>query len=57
MVCVGGQSLVETGIMIGLPEGTYGRLAARSGLASKMVIVVGSGEIDTDYTGEVKVIL
>jgi len=49
--------MVETGIAIGLPEGTYGRLAARSGMASKMGIAVGGGVIDADYTGEVKVIL
>jgi len=52
-----GQTMVETGIAIGLPEGTYGRLAARSGMASKMGIAVGGGVIDSDYTGEVKVIL
>jgi len=52
-----GQTMVETGIAIGLPEGTYARLAVRSGLASKMRIAVGSGVIDADYTGEVKVIL
>jgi len=52
-----GQTMVETGIAIGLPEGTYGRLAAISGIASKMGIAVGGGVIDTDYTGEVKVIL
>jgi len=49
--------MVKTGIAIGLPEGTYGRLAARSGMASKMGIAVGGGVIDSDYTGEVKVIL
>jgi len=49
--------MVGTGIAIGLPEGTYGRLAARSGMASKMGIAVGGGVIDADYTGEVKVIL
>jgi len=52
-----GQTMIETGIAIGLPEGTYGRLAARCGMASKMGIAVGGGVIDTDYTGEVKVIL
>ena len=40
--------MVETGIAIGLPEGTYGRLAARSGMASKMGIAVGGGVIDAD---------
>jgi len=52
-----GQTMVETGIPIGLLEGTYGRLAARSGMASKMGIAVGGGVIDADYTGEIKVIL
>jgi len=48
---------VETGNVIGLPKRTYRRLVARSGMASKMGIAVGSGVIDADYTGEVKVIL
>ena len=56
-VQAGEQVLVETGIVIELPEGTYGRLATRSGMASKMGIVVGGGIIEADYTGEVKVIL
>jgi len=45
-----GQTIVETGIAIGLPEGTYGRLAVRSGMASKMEIAVDGGVIDPDYT-------
>jgi len=49
--------MVETGIAIGVSEGTYGRLATRSGMASKMGIALGGGIIDTDYRGEVKVIL
>ena len=52
-----GQVLVETGLAIGLPKGTYARIAPRSGLASKETISVGGGVIDADYTGEVKVIL
>jgi len=51
-----GQTMVETGIAIGLPEGIYGRLAARSGMASKMGIAVSGGVMDVDYTREVKVI-
>ena len=35
------QVVAETGIAIGLPEGTYGKLVARSGMASKMGIAVG----------------
>jgi len=52
-----GQTIVETGIGIGLPEGPYGRLAARSGMASQMGIAVGCGVIDADYPREDKVIL
>jgi len=51
------QMLVDTGIAIGLPKGTYGRLAASSGMAGKHGIAVGCGVIDADYTGERKVIL
>ena len=39
------------------PEGTYGRVAPRSGLASKHFIDTGAGVIDADYRGEVKVLL
>ena len=52
-----GQVLVETGLAIGLPKGTYARIAQRSGLASKKRISVGGGVMDADYRGEVKVIL
>jgi len=52
-----GQVMVETGIAIGLLEGTYGRLAAGSGMATKMGIAVDRGVIDAHYTREVKVIL
>jgi dUTP pyrophosphatase len=52
-----GRMAVPTGISIGLPEGTYGRIAPRSGLAYKFGIDVLAGVIDQDYRGEVKVIL
>jgi len=40
-----------------VPEGTYGRIAPRSGLAWKSHIDVGAGVIDEDYTGNVGVVL
>jgi dUTP pyrophosphatase len=52
-----GRLAVSTGISIGLPEGTYGRVAPRSGLAYKFGIDVFAGVIDQDYRGEVKCIL
>ena len=52
-----GQKLVGTGIAIGIPQGTYARIAPRSGLAYKESIGIGGGVIDADYTGGVKVII
>ncbi|EPS28080.1 Deoxyuridine 5'-triphosphate nucleotidohydrolase [Penicillium oxalicum] len=52
-----GKALVDTGIAMAVPEGTYGRVAPRSGLASKHFIDTGAGVIDADYRGEVKVLL
>ena len=48
--------LFDTGISIRVPEGTYGRIAPRSSV-SKRSILVNAGVIDRDYTGPVKVML
>ena len=55
--CQAGRALVSTGIALSIPDGLYGRVAPRSGLAVKHCINVGAGVIDPDYTGEIKVIL
>jgi len=52
-----GKGLVTTGISITPPEGTYGRMALRSGMAVKHQIAVNARGIDSDYTGEIKVVL
>jgi dUTP pyrophosphatase len=52
-----GKALVETDLAIAVPGGTYGRIAPRSGLASKNHIDTGAGVIDADYRGQVKVLL
>jgi len=52
-----GKALVDTDIAIAVPDGTYGRIAPRSGLASKHFIDTGAGVIDADYRGQVKVLL
>ncbi len=51
------KALVGTGLAFVIPEGNYGRIAPRSGLAAKNFIDVGAGVIDSDYRGEVKVLL
>ena len=52
-----GKALIQTGIAMAIPEGNYGRIAPRSGLAAKHMIDVGAGVIDADYRGEVRILL
>lgn len=53
----GKQTLIGTGIVPFIPHGYYGQIAPRSGLAMKKRIQVLGGIIDSDYRGEIKVIL
>ncbi|PPR02483.1 hypothetical protein CVT24_002032 [Panaeolus cyanescens] len=57
VIPAGGKALVDTQISIAVPPGTYGRVAPRSGLASKFMIATGAGVIDADYRGVVFVLL
>jgi len=52
-----GKALIDTQLSIAVPIGTYGRVAPRSGLASKFMIDTGAGVIDADYRGTVFVLL
>ena len=49
----GQRLLVRTGLAVAIPEGCYGRVAPRSGLATKHGLDVFAGVIDSDYRGEV----
>ena len=51
--------LVSTGLYISIPAGYEGQIRGRSGLALKHGISLanGIGTIDSDYRGEIKVIL
>ncbi len=55
----GERRLVPTGLAIALPPGHEGQVRARSGLAVKhgVGLVNAPGTIDSDYRGEVKVLL
>ena len=53
----GGRAMVPTELSIAVPQGHYGRIAPRSGLAMKKGINVGAGVIDSDYRGKVGVVL
>ena len=51
------QAIIPTGISMALHVGTYGRIAGRSGIAVKNSIDVLAGVIDSDFRGEIKVVL
>lgn len=55
----GQRAVIGTGLVIELPDGREGQVRSRSGLAAKNGVVVlnSPGTIDSDYRGEVKVIL
>jgi dUTP pyrophosphatase len=55
----GDYAMIPTGIALALPPGTEGQVRPRSGLAAKHGITVlnSPGTIDSDYRGEVAVIL
>ena len=57
IIPAGERKLIKTGVKIALIYGTYGRIAPRSGLAYKNGIDVFAGVIDSDYRGEIGVIL
>lgn len=47
----------RTGLSVEIPPGFYGRIAPRSGLATKFGIDVLAGVVDSDYRGEVMCLL
>jgi dUTP pyrophosphatase len=51
--------LVPTGLFLSIPKGYEGQIRGRSGLALKHGITLanGIGTIDSDYRGEIKIIL
>lgn len=53
----GERKLIKTGLFLEMPSGYYGRIAPRSGIAFKYGIDVLAGVIDSDYRGEIGVIL
>jgi len=58
-LAAGGRALIPTGIAIALPLGYEGQIRPRSGLALRFGVTVlnAPGTIDSDYRGELKVLL
>src|SRR3984893_18758300 len=55
----GGRVLVPTGVAVAIPEGYEGQVRMRSGLAARhgLAALNAPGTIDSDYRGEIRVIL
>ena len=51
-------AMINTGFSVAIPEGFFGAIASKSGLASRGIVVANSfGVVDSSYRGEVKVLL
>ena len=59
MIKPGEQALIPTGIKMAIPEGYEGQIRPRSGLAlnNRIIIPNAPGTIDSDYRGEIMVML
>lgn len=55
----GGRAAVPTGLVVAIPEGHEGQVRARSGRALKegLAVLNAPGTIDSDYRGELKVLV
>lgn len=55
----GDRALVQTGVSVELPLGYEGQVRSRSGLAAKrgLIVLNSPGTVDSDYRGEIGVIL
>lgn len=55
----GEHTVIPTGVAIALPDGFEAQVRPRSGLAAKHAVTVlnSPGTIDTDYRGEIRVVL
>ena len=53
----GARALARTGLAVAIPEGHYGRIAPRSGLATQKGLDTLAGVIDADYRGEIGCLL
>lgn len=51
------RKLISTGLTINFPSDVWARISPRSGLSVKSCIDIGAGIIDSDYRGEIKVLI
>jgi dUTP pyrophosphatase len=52
-----GKGIAKTNLAMVIPQGHYGRIAPRSGFSWKKHADIGAGVIDSDYRGDVGVVI
>lgn len=59
IIPAGERKIISTGVRIKLPENTEGQVRSKSGLALKngLMVLNSPGTIDTNYRGEIQVIM
>ena len=57
MVPANGKAIIPTGLYIAIPDGYYGRIAPRSSMSWKKHTDIGAGVVDSDYRGEIGVVM
>lgn len=59
IIPAGETVIIPTGVCFAIPEGYEGQVRTRSGMAANFQLVVANspGTIDSDYRGEIKIIL
>ena len=59
LILPGGRARIPTGLAVAIPEGYEGQVRIRSGLAHDkgLLVVNAPGTIDSDYRGEIRVIV
>jgi len=51
------KAMIKTDLAIAVPYGCYGRIAPRSGFAWKKHTDIGAGVVDSDYRGNVGIVV
>ena len=53
----GEHAIIPTGVAVAIPDGYCGQVWPRSGVSARYGVDVLAGVIDSDYTGELKVVI
>ena len=57
VVKAGTHAIIPTGVAVAIPDGYCGQVWPRSGVSARYGVDVLAGVIDSDYTGELKVVI